>query len=128
MGAVLDQVLGHLLRDLAATGGPVPRIDWASWAEPERDSATLYGVDGAGIGVAVTVQADPPAQLVELAEQVQEWAVEALWHQQRPATWPHCPRHPNTHPLTAELVSQRAVWMCGAERVVIAPVGSLSRT
>jgi len=127
MGAVLDEVLAPILRDLTATGGPVARVDWHQWAEPSRDSAPLYGVDGAGVGVAVTLEAQRQAQLVELADQVPEWAVEALWHQQRPATWPNCPRHPNSHPLTVRQVDERAAWVCGPDDVVIASVGALGR-
>jgi hypothetical protein len=41
------------------------------------------------------------------------------------ATWPECPTHPNTHPLEAALLSDRAVWRCPKNGEVIAEIGTL---
>jgi hypothetical protein len=45
-----------------------------------------------------------------------EWAVEALWHAGRSATWPGCPQHPDSHPLMAAVRERRAVWICPRTR------------
>lgn len=41
-------------------------------------------------------------------------------------TWPACPKHPH-HPLEANEVDARIVWVCQTTRETIAPVGELQR-
>jgi hypothetical protein len=72
--------------------------------EQERDfdgrvSAMLYGPDGSGMGVSAMAGEPLPKRIASVADQVQEWAIEAHWHASRPATWPECPEHPGSHPL-----------------------------
>jgi hypothetical protein len=70
---------------------------WAAWAA----------------GILELVAAEPLAQrIASVADQIQEWAVEARWHAGRPATWPGCPLHPDSHPLMAAVREGRAVWIC----------------
>lgn len=66
-------------------------------------------------------------QIVRLADQVQEWAVEALWSARKPAVWPECPDHPDSHPLVARLVTgaDAAVWCCPRTNAVKFPIGRL---
>ena len=40
-------------------------------------------------------------------------------------TWPECPTHPNTHPLEAAVLSDRAVWRCPKSGDAIAEIGTL---
>ncbi|GII84629.1 hypothetical protein Ssi03_26190 [Sphaerisporangium siamense] len=87
--------------------------------------AMFYGPDGSGQGVSVTPGADPVEQTAWLADQVQEWAVEALWAAGLPAVWPHCPAHPDSHPLTAEAKNGRAAWFCPRTGEQIALIGEL---
>jgi hypothetical protein len=72
----------------------------------------LYAPDGSGQGVYWGPDDRPGVRLAEVADQVQEWAVEALWGAGKPAVWPHCPVHPGSHPLAATVVEGVAVWVC----------------
>jgi hypothetical protein len=75
----------------------------------------------------VWVQTGRPftAQVLALADQVQEWAVEALWMLERPASWPACPYHPDRHPLAAREYDDHAVRVCPALAARIADLGAL---
>jgi hypothetical protein len=73
------------------------------------------------------VAAEPLAQrIASVADQIQEWAVEARWHAGRPATWPGCPHHPDSHPLMAAVREGRAVWICPRAGDLVSDVGHLS--
>ena len=106
--------LDLVLRDLAVPGGVTPT---AITQKPQF--VFLYGVDGSATGI------DPDLPLAELADRVQDWAVEDLWTRGLPTNWPPCPAHPGTHPLDAAEDRERAVWRCPATGAVIAEVGSL---
>jgi len=54
-----------------------------------------------------------------------EWAVEALWHAGRAATWPGCPQRPDSHPLMAAARGGRAVWICPRAGDLVSDVGRL---
>lgn len=73
---------------------------------------------------------DPlPQRIAGVADQVQEWAVEELWRTGRPATWPECPWHPGSHPMTAVARDGRAGWTCpgsGREAGLIGTLGALA--
>ena len=69
---------------------------------------------------------DEPDQLAQLADQVQEWAVEELWNRGRSATWPECPFHPNSHPLEPAAVAGAALWRCPKTAERVAAIGALS--
>jgi hypothetical protein len=65
-------------------------------------------------------------QVARLADQVQEWEVEELAAQGRPATWPQCPEHPSSHPLTPEVgPDETAVWRCPRSQRVAGRIGQL---
>jgi hypothetical protein len=126
MDTVLAQPLAQLLRDLSATGGPVPEIRDDHWVgDQDQPSATLCGPDGSGQGVFVH-RGEPAANnLASLAGQVQQWAVEALWQAGRPAAWPECPEHPGTHPLSAVVQDGDAIWICPVNMRAVGAVGAL---
>ena len=69
--------------------------------------------DSGGTGSAIYLSdADEGASAVaELADQVQEAAVEARWGEGVSAAWPACPEHLDSHPLTAALEDDVAVWV-----------------
>ncbi|MFF9894144.1 MULTISPECIES: hypothetical protein [Streptomyces] len=123
-------------RDLAAALAVVRRDVWATCAvrpivreEVDFDGdplVMLYEPDGSGLGVSVPAGVGPAEQVAELAEQVQEWAVEALAARLLPAAWPECPDHPRGHPLEARVVGEVAVWSCPRSGRVVAPVGALA--
>jgi hypothetical protein len=77
-----------------------------------------------GQGIQVP-EGDWPHQLAHIADQIQEWAVEELWNQGRPATWPECPFHPGSHPLEPVVVASIALWRCPKTTEPVAHVGEL---
>jgi hypothetical protein len=81
--------------------------------------------DGTGIGISVVPGEGLTDQVAGLADQVQEWAVEALWSAGLPAVWPECPLHPDSHPLAVGVENEVAVWSCPRTDTVIVPVGEL---
>jgi hypothetical protein len=111
--------LETILRDLRAERAVLPdvRVDAAY-------GTMLYAPDGSGQGI-TWPGGTGPDPLANLADQVQEWAVEALWSAGEPAVWPHCPTHPNSHPLRATVVADTAVWVCPASGGTVAAIGEL---
>jgi hypothetical protein len=53
--------------------------------------------------------------------------VEELAAQGRPATWPECPIHPDTHPLTPLARDATAVWCCPRTGQVVSAIGALGQ-
>lgn len=128
MDPLLEQVLNVVLRDLESSGAILPDIRDEQWSdEDERLTAMLYGPDGSGQGVFLNVFEPVPESIASLADQVQEWAVEALWTAGLSATWPECPSHPNSHPLSATVRDDVAIWICPKTGVTVGAVGKLSR-
>lgn len=126
MDTALSEALTPVLRDLEHSGALLPDIRDEDWADSaERVSAMLYAPDGSGQGVSAIPGESLPARIASVADQVQEWAVEALWLAGRTATWPECPEHPDAHPLTATVHDHRAVWVCPRTRHLISGVGQL---
>ncbi|HSZ38402.1 MAG TPA: hypothetical protein VK817_00440 [Trebonia sp.] len=48
----------------------------------------LHAADGSAQGVSAMAPQPLPQRIASVADQVQEWAVEALWQAGRPATFP----------------------------------------
>ncbi|MFE2567738.1 hypothetical protein [Streptomyces mirabilis] len=110
------RALETVLRDLRAQCSVRPDV-----REPEDDypGFILYAPDGTGQGVY-------GVGLAEVADGVQDWAVEALWGEGKPAVWPECPAHPDSHPLGAAVVEEVAVWVCPKEgEVPVYRIGEL---
>jgi hypothetical protein len=109
----LSEALAPVLDDLGNSGAPVPDVRDQQWASfPGQVSAMLYGSDGTSQGVSAMADEPLVQHIASVADQMQEWAVKALWRAGRPATWPQCPEHPNSHPLAAMVRDDRAVWIC----------------
>ncbi|MGV9776326.1 hypothetical protein [Streptosporangium sp. NPDC003464] len=128
MHAELLAALEPVCRDLR-TGCAVPPDIREAHADPGRweglACAMFYGPDGSGQEVSVVLGEDPAEQVARLADQVQEWAVEALWAAGLPAVWPHCPAHPDSHPLLARAERGQAAWFCPHTGELVTPVGLL---
>ena len=97
------QALETVLHDLRAEGAVLPRVSVAA-----DYGLMLHEPDGSGHGVRWPESGSAADRLASLADQVQEWAVEALWSAGVPAVWPHCPQHPNSHPLKATVAAAEA--------------------
>jgi hypothetical protein len=131
--ALLRATVEPILRDLRTSGAIVPDVvaEAHDDAGPDRVAAWIQpapGADYRAIGSqGIYVQADLslPERLADLADQIQEWEVEELSAAGRPATWPECPQHPNTHPLTPEARGDQAAWCCPRTGQVIAGIGAL---
>lgn len=115
-------------RDLQTPDAIIPSVvppDDRSADDPESyGSAEVYWPDNRGAGISVPRHQPLADRVVYLADQFQDHEVEALWQAGRSAVWPHCPRHPGTHPLRAWLHDGVAVWRCG-ETDVVAAIGEL---
>jgi hypothetical protein len=115
----VPQSLLPVLSDLHATCAVRPDI---------REEAVLmiYGPDGTGMGLRIEGDGDDAWQVADLADQVQEWAVEALWLGGLPAVWPECSEHPDTHPLAPLVKGGVAVWLCPHTGTIVASIGELA--
>ena len=137
VGAVLDAVLVHVLlrealepalRDVVATGAPMPDVrddDWA--ADADTASAMLWSRDGSGAGIQVRMSAPEPDRVAQVADQVQEFVIEEL-ARLGATNWPVCPRHPTTHPMEAASEDGVAVWVCPADAIPVSSIGTLTST
>jgi hypothetical protein len=121
--------LAAVLADLRATGAIVPDIQEQAHEEfdPDVVSAWILSPHGTGgMGIRVYLSQPLAERLANLADQVQEWEVEELCAAGRPATWPECPLHPGSHPLSAQQRAGQAAWCCPKTGQVICPVGALA--
>lgn len=74
---VLRQALAPILRDLRRAGLDEPRITDSDWTEDaDYPSAMMWSLDGSGAGVSVSRSAVVFERIAEVADQVQEWAIE----------------------------------------------------
>ena len=116
MDADLARALSVVMSDMARTGLPTNVVDDHDWVgDPGfQVGAMLRSPDGGGQGVSVMVGEAADDQLVSVADQVQKFVHEGLWWTAgRPVVWPECPRHRDSHPLTA-VSDERSgpVWTC----------------
>jgi hypothetical protein len=122
--------MAPLLRDLAVSGELAPELADRSWDDGQDVVSGFIYQPGLGGWWGIRVQVTWPEadRVVNLAGQVQEWAVEALWTAARSATWPECPEHPNSHPLAPTVDgADAAVWRCPASNRVVSAIGKLKR-
>lgn len=124
----LARAVAAVLRDLRATDRPVPRVEPSDWHGAARAaSAMLWSTrDGSGQGAWVDTTLAQHEQVVMVADQVQEWAIEELAASRRPTNWPRCPEHPSTHPLKAAAHDGLAVWQCPRSGRPVSEIGRLS--
>lgn len=74
---VLRQALAPILRDLRRAELDEPRITDSDWTEdPDYPSAMMWSLDGSGAGVSVSRSAVVFERIAEVADQVQELAIE----------------------------------------------------
>jgi hypothetical protein len=123
----LDAALTPVLHDLK-TCGVQPILEPWEDRDAGMEGVWLKEPDGTGAAVAVTIGAPHADQIVHLADGAQDWAVEALSAVALPATWPECPRHPNSHPLQPAVIDQRATWCCPRDGTIVANIGHLPIT
>ena len=123
----LTAALAPILTDLAVPSGVEATVSEQEWQDhPDSASCFLSGPDGFGTGVWICLGQPPTAQVAMLADQVQEWAVEALWQLGRSASWPACPYHPDRHPLAVRQGRGQALWSCPVQGREVSAVGALA--
>ena len=121
----LVAALAPVLADLAATCRVSLDVRDEDWGSPLGPAAMVWEPDDSGTGISI-VSGEPVAeQVVSVADQVQEVAIEALWTERLPVTWPQCPLHPETHPLEAAVTEGPAIWRCPRSGTVVAHIGAL---
>ncbi|MFC5220730.1 hypothetical protein [Streptomyces coerulescens] len=118
--AEFTDALDAVLRDLRAQCAVRPRFE-----DDAESGLMMYAPDGSGQGIGPALGATPAERMASLAEQVQEWAVEALWSAGASAVWPHCPEHPDAHPLTATVTGGTAIWACPKSGAPFGRIGTL---
>ena len=103
---VLSQAMAPVLRDLRSAGIATPRVEDRDWTgDPGSSPVMLWSPDGSGLVCMSRVRRRRPTgphsmqAIAMIADQVQEWAIEELWGE-APTTWPPCPRHPSSHPVS----------------------------
>ncbi len=109
--------------------GVLPAVDdrpWQDWPDGPTASVLLRAPDGSGMGVFIHLDQPRARQVAHLADQVQEWAVEELCRVGLPTVWPHCPDHPDRHPMAAAVEAEEAVWLCPASRRRVGSIGELN--
>ncbi|OPF78132.1 hypothetical protein VT50_0220060 [Streptomyces antioxidans] len=112
--------LETVLRDLQARCAVRPEV-----RTDDGYGTMLWAPDGSAQGLTSPVGGTAAELLAHLADQVQGWAVEALWSEGASAVWPPCPTHPDTHPLTATVSTDTAVWVCPKTGATVARIGEL---
>jgi hypothetical protein len=124
-----ERVLAPILHDLRATCAASFEIRDARW-EGQSISAGISFVIchslGAETRVSVVASGKPWHDIADTADKVQDVATDALWFEGLSPLWPECPEHPGSHALLATVQSERPVWMCPANREVIAEIGTLA--
>ena len=98
------------------------------WGSPLGPAAMVWASEEIGTGISIVSGESDAEQVVSVADQVQEVAIETLWMERLPVTWPQCPLHPDTHPLDPYLVQGRPVWRCPRSSTVVADIGSLGHS
>ena len=110
--SLLDRVLSDLPERLRPA---VERV-------PERDQGDrLCVLLNRRWGIDLQYRGDDIERLTDIADQVQDWAVEDRWERGEPAVWPECPAHPDSHPLRA----LGGAWHCPKTGERVAAIGEL---
>jgi hypothetical protein len=121
-----------VIRDLEATAGGLLQFGhYPGTSDP--DLVYLSDSSGAGTGVAPLWADDGIGGEEQVANAVQEAAIEALWGEGKPPVWPVCPDHPGTHPLSVGRDGDALAWICPMSENpmsenVVARVGELGST
>jgi hypothetical protein len=135
---ILREAARPVLSDLAVVGlSPDIRDESREDLGAQAVTAWLQGpIRGIGQVLRVWRDASFAGRVVQLAEQLQEWASDSqtwehagysraeveLW-----AIWPVCPEHDGSHALVATLGDDCAVWSCAESGHVIAKIGALDQ-
>ncbi|HZX05132.1 hypothetical protein [Kribbella sp.] len=122
----LHTALSLLVEDLRNTGGlPLRLLDEPSFDSPEYESLWLVSGDKSRTGLLVPCDFSQPERVIHVADQLQDFIHEELCRLGLPATWPECPEHPASHPLTPALPAGRPAWQCPKSGHTVGAIGGL---
>ncbi len=115
--AQLQAALAPILRDMRATGAPLPDIVPEARFDRGEEFVCAWITEGGRQGCGITVWVSMPLaeQVSGLAEQLAEWASDEQLGRTPP--WPACPDHPGEHHLWPDTEAGQAVWKCGDQAV-----------
>lgn len=120
----LEDALDAVVRDLRSTGGITLRVAGAP-AVAGYGSVLLLSGRRSSTGVLAPVEMSDSERLVHIADQVQEFVFEELARLGLSATWPECPEHPASHPLTPVLAASGPCWQCPKSGDTVGTIGEL---
>ncbi|WP_328989548.1 hypothetical protein OG394_25260 [Kribbella sp. NBC_01245] len=122
----VETALRPILRDLRSTAGITVHLsDGPTDDDPRYESMWLLSTGDTRTGLLAPLDMEEPERLVHIADQVQEFVHEELGRLGLPATWPECPEHPASHPLTPTLTENGPCWLCPKSGAAISPIGEL---
>jgi hypothetical protein len=125
MDKALTEALEPVWRDVRRTAGVDLRIADEPYQDlPRHPSAMVWDTDGTGAGFHTDLEASPRERVTQVADQVQEFVIEARSAAGLPSNWPPCPVHPDRHPL-APTASEPPSWSCPTTMTTVAPIGEL---
>ena len=122
--AAFEAAIAPVLADLERQHPGVLRLA----IEPEESALQgwLWDQDGSGTGVYLGDGWDSPVDAsVELADKVQEAAIEAVWSATGRGTWPVCSEHPDGAPMGPGRHAGLAFWFCSEDGRAVSEIGCL---
>lgn len=122
----LLKAMEPLLHDLAVTQALLPDVEDRSWDEDPDVISAFIGRGHLDQGIRIRLSLPSAARMVDLASQVQEWEIEELWAAGKNVSWPNCPIHPNSHPLSPRASDDDPKWCCPVTDKAICAIGSLA--
>jgi hypothetical protein len=126
MNSSLKTALRLVIRDLRSSGGIILHVlDEPTDDDPRYESMWLLSAGDSRTGLLAPLDMTEPERVVHVADQVQDFVHEELGRMGLPATWPECPEHPASHPLTPTLTSSGASWQCPKSGDTIGAIGEL---
>jgi hypothetical protein len=115
-----------VVRDLRSTDGITLRLlEEPVDSDPAYESLWMLSGRRSRTGLLAPRDIAAPELLVHIADQVQEFVLEELGRLGLPATWPECPEHPGSHPLTPTLASAGPHWVCPKSGDLVSAIGEL---
>ena len=122
-----NDALQPVLRDIRATGVPVPTVQFTRQEDKDLWLAILTASDESSHGFYIDLSLTRAQLVCSIAESTQEWVFDEMQRAGR-TNWPQCPLHPRTHPLQAVLSKGIPQWACPSENIAISEIGQLDTT
>ena len=118
--------LEPVLRDIRATGVPVPTVQFTRQEDKDLWLAILTASDESSHGFYIDLSLTRAQLVCSVAESTQEWVFDEMQSAGR-TNWPLCPLHPRTHPLKAVVAKGIPQWACPSENIAISEIGDLEQ-